>query len=70
MIDIIDKVEIFHYPMDYNLNEFVEEEEEKLETGWYFWYCLPGCLPDGDPIGPFDSYQSVLDCEELNEEDE
>ena len=21
--------------------------------GWYWWPCHPGCLPDGDPVGPF-----------------
>jgi hypothetical protein len=24
-------------------------------AGWYFWSCLPGCLPDGPPKGPFTS---------------
>ena len=24
---------------------------------WYWWACFPGCLPDGEPIGPFDSEQ-------------
>jgi hypothetical protein len=23
------------------------------EPGWYWWSCFPGCLPDGDPYGPF-----------------
>ena len=23
------------------------------EPGWYWWACFPGCLPDGDPVGPF-----------------
>lgn len=23
--------------------------------GWYWWPCFPGCLPDGDPVGPFKS---------------
>ncbi len=22
-------------------------------SGWYWWACFPGCLPDGDPSGPF-----------------
>lgn len=35
-------------------------DESNLE-GWYYWYCLPGCLPDGDPIGPFDSEQAAID---------
>jgi len=24
-------------------------------AGWYWWACHPGCIPDGDPIGPFAS---------------
>ena len=24
-----------------------------VEAGWYWWVCFPGCLPDGDPCGPF-----------------
>lgn len=23
------------------------------DQGWYWWSCWPGCLPDGDPSGPF-----------------
>lgn len=22
-------------------------------AGWYFWYCIPGCMPDSDPDGPY-----------------
>jgi hypothetical protein len=22
-------------------------------TGWFWWTCQPGCLPDGPPTGPF-----------------
>lgn len=25
------------------------------EPGWYYWYCLPGCLPDGEPEGPYET---------------
>lgn len=28
--------------------------------GWFYWYCLPGCLPEGDPIGPFASEAEAL----------
>jgi hypothetical protein len=31
-----------------------------LEDGWYWWSCFPGCLPDGDPVGPFDSEATAL----------
>lgn len=30
-------------------------------AGFYYWYCLPGCLPDSDAIGPFDSEADALD---------
>lgn len=23
------------------------------KPGWYWWPCFPGCLPDGEPSGPF-----------------
>lgn len=26
---------------------------EQYEPGWYWWSCQPGCLPDGEPSGPF-----------------
>jgi hypothetical protein len=26
---------------------------EPVKAGWYWQPCFPGCLPDGDPIGPF-----------------
>lgn len=29
--------------------------------GWYYWYCLPGCLPDSDPCGPFATEEDALD---------
>lgn len=36
-----------------------ESEYEKLE-GWYWWPCFPGCLPDGDPVGPFETEAEAL----------
>lgn len=29
-------------------------------TGWYWWPCSPGCLPDGDPVGPFATSEEAL----------
>ena len=26
-----------------------------IEPGWYWDACYPGCLPDGDPAGPFET---------------
>lgn len=31
----------------------VLEEGGDRPEGWYWWVCLPGCLPDGEPSGPF-----------------
>lgn len=34
---------------------FHDEEDPAtvLPAGWYWWACLPGCLPDSEPVGPF-----------------
>ena len=29
-------------------------------AGWYWWSCFPGCLPDGEPSGPFDTEQEAV----------
>jgi hypothetical protein len=31
-----------------------------LPQGWYYWFCFPGCLPDSDPIGPFETEAAAL----------
>jgi hypothetical protein len=28
--------------------------------GWYWWVCLPGCLPDSDPFGPYESEAAAV----------
>ena len=28
---------------------------EVIEPGYYYWICLPGCMPDSESIGPFDT---------------
>jgi hypothetical protein len=31
-------------------------------SGWYWWECYPGCLPDSDAFGPFTtSYRALKD---------
>lgn len=32
---------------------------EILDDGFYWWTCFPGCLPDGDAIGPFDTAEEA-----------
>jgi hypothetical protein len=36
-------------------------------TGFYWWPCFPGCLPDSDPIGPFATEaEAIADAQEGN----
>jgi hypothetical protein len=37
-----------------------ETKEQLTPMGWYWWYCMPGCLPDSDPIGPFETEEQAL----------
>lgn len=34
---------------------------EPLPTGWYYWFCFPGCMPDSDPVGPYDTESAALE---------
>ena len=56
-------VEVFFYT-DYD--HHAENPEDSLEPGYYFWYCFPGCLPDGEPFGP---YETELAAKEAAQED-
>jgi hypothetical protein len=35
-------------------------EEEGLTGGYFWWSCFPGCLPDGQPMGPFATADEAL----------
>lgn len=39
---------------------WVDGDGEAMGTGWYWWSCFPGCLPDSDPFGPFDTEEEAL----------
>lgn len=50
-------VEVFELrPSDYR----DPESEEELRDGWYWWSCFPGCVPDSDPYGPFDTEAEAI----------
>lgn len=40
---------------------FSPGNEQEGEEGWYWWACFPGCMPDGDAIGPFATEQEAID---------
>ena len=39
---------------------WLDDDGNVLPAGWYYWTCLPGCLPDSDPIGPFESEEAAV----------
>ena len=39
----------------------IEPEGHVLPAGFYWWACFPGCMPDGDPCGPFKTEQDAID---------
>lgn len=47
-------VEVWHS------DDYPTENGKLVETGWYYWPCFPGCIPDGDPIGPFETEEEAL----------
>ena len=42
---------------------YLEEDLPKL-VGFYWQACFPGCLPDGDAIGPFKTEKEAIDSAE------
>ena len=40
--------------------EFECDSNEPSGAGWYWWACFPGCLPDGEPNGPFATEKEAL----------
>lgn len=48
-----------------------DDEGPTPSAGWYWWSCSPGCLPDGDPQGPFATEAEALaDAQEGCEDDD
>jgi hypothetical protein len=37
------------------------DEDGLPMPGWYWWACFPGCMPDGEVMGPFDTEQEAMD---------
>ena len=41
-------------------DDLVDDDGETLPAGYYWWSCFPGCLPDGEPNGPFETAEDAL----------
>ena len=35
-------------------------EEEGITGGWFYWSCMPGCLPDSEAMGPYATQQEAV----------
>ena len=46
--------------MDLDPSPFSNLTDCSSLAGWYYWYCLPMCLPDSEAIGPFTSEKDAL----------
>jgi hypothetical protein len=56
--------EVFYHDGEYEEGDCFSPEYndgEALPAGWYYWPCYPGCLPDGDPVGPFDTEEGAIE---------
>ena len=45
---------------DIQVDGWIDNDGDYFTEGWYYWPCFPGCLPDSDPIGPFESAEAAL----------
>jgi len=41
--------------------EMIDDDGEPRAAGWYWWACFPGCIPDSDAFGPFDTEAEALE---------
>lgn len=41
--------------------EILDSDGETMPAGFYWWACFPGCLPDGEPFGPFKTESEAID---------
>lgn len=55
--------EVFHFdPASEGVDAeaWKDGDGELLPAGYYWWACFPGCIPDGEPVGPFDTEEEAM----------
>ena len=45
-----------------------DEDGAPLPRGYYWWPCFPGCMPDGEPNGPWETEAEAME-DATDEED-
>lgn len=43
-----------------------ESVEDTDREAWWWWSCFPGCMPDSDAFGPFETEQEALEDAQSN----
>jgi len=38
-----------------------EDDKEPMGTGYYYWFCFPGCMPESSPFGPFKTEKEAIE---------
>jgi hypothetical protein len=42
--------------------EVTPKKDDQTGAPVFFWWtCFPGCMPDGDPCGPFETERAAID---------
>lgn len=47
--------------MNENENLSYAKGDTEYEPGYYYWYSLPGCYPDSEPFGPYETHEAAHD---------
>lgn len=62
--DNLKHLEVFKSTYTETENEYGEIQldlnGDDTGTGWFYWFSLPGCLPDSEAFGPFETEQEAL----------
>jgi len=37
------------------------DEYTIVEPGYYWWTCMPGCMPDSSPFGPYETEAAAIE---------
>lgn len=40
--------------------DWADADGDRLEPGYYWWACFPGCMPESEPNGPFPTEAAAI----------
>ena len=44
----------------FTCGSFDQNSEDSFKPGFYWQACFPGCLPDSEPMGPFETEEQAI----------